>query len=150
LSRLALPPLTLKGLALGAIVALAPFALSTALQPTDELEIHVWAGSDGAFSLYEDDGVTEKFRKGERAVTSMTWNEAAHTLAVEAPRGRWPLAPAKRKLTVVLHGLGRAKGVKVDGTDPMSATYGAKADALTVSVGSRPFGAPWTLAVQPE
>jgi alpha-D-xyloside xylohydrolase len=132
----------------GAIVPLAPFALGTALQPADQREIHVWAGADGSFSLYEDDGVSQKFRKAERATTQMTWNDAARTLTLAAPQGTWSGAPANRKLAVVLHGLGPGKMVKVDGMNLANTTYDAKTDALTAPIGTRSFTAPMVLAVQ--
>ncbi len=132
----------------GAIVPLAPFALGTALQPADQREIHVWAGADGSFSLYEDDGVSQKFQKGEHATTQMTWNDAARTLTLAAPQGTWPGAPANRELTVVLHGLGPGKTVKVDGTNLTNTTYDAGTDALTAPIGTRSFTAPLVLAVQ--
>jgi alpha-D-xyloside xylohydrolase len=132
----------------GAIVPLAPFALGIALQPADQREIHVWAGADGSFSLYEDDGVSEKFAKGERAITQMTWNDAAHTLALAAPQGTWPGAPANRKLTVVLHGLGPRRTLTVDGRDFKNVVYDPKIDALIAPIGTRSFSAPTLLAIR--
>jgi alpha-glucosidase (family GH31 glycosyl hydrolase) len=46
----------------GAIIPMAPFAKSTFFIPKDTLFVHVYTGANGSFQLYEDDGVTEKFR----------------------------------------------------------------------------------------
>ena len=61
----------------GAIIPMAPFAKSTFFIPNDTLLVHAYTGADGAFQLYEDDGVTEKFRtKNELRVTALQLHAA--------------------------------------------------------------------------
>lgn len=45
----------------GSIIPMANYALSTAAIKNDSLSIHVYPGKDAAFTLYEDDGISENY-----------------------------------------------------------------------------------------
>lgn len=84
----------------GAIVPLTwPDAYGTGTP--DALEVHVFTGADGEFTLYEDDDAASP-----RAVTTrFTWSEANRTLAVAPAEGALDLLPAERRYRFVVHGL---------------------------------------------
>jgi alpha-D-xyloside xylohydrolase len=42
--------------------------------------IRVYPGRDASFTLYDDDGETNAYRKGAATATELRWNEAAHRL----------------------------------------------------------------------
>ena len=64
------------------------------------LDISVYPGADGAFLLYEDDGSSFNYRKGEWMGIQMAWNDARKALNCASPPGSRMLAPAKRELRV--------------------------------------------------
>ncbi len=90
----------------GAIIPMAPFATSTFAIPKDILLLHVYTGADGSFALYEDDGVTERFRtQNELRVTRLGYAEADLGLDVGAATGTYTDAPSGRTYQLIYHGL---------------------------------------------
>lgn len=93
----------------GAVIPMAPFAKSTFFMAKDTLFIHVYTGADGSFKLYEDDGVTEKFRtKNELRVTELQFVQADLGTQIAAATGSFTGAPANRSYRIIYHGLSAA------------------------------------------
>jgi alpha-glucosidase (family GH31 glycosyl hydrolase) len=53
------------------------------------LEVQVYSGADGSFTLYEDDGTTLDYKKSADAVrkTNFTWHDSSKTLSWSSSRG---------------------------------------------------------------
>jgi alpha-D-xyloside xylohydrolase len=47
----------------------------------------VYAGADGEFTLYEDDGLTYRYEKGPSARIPIRWSEASRTLTIGKREG---------------------------------------------------------------
>jgi alpha-D-xyloside xylohydrolase len=63
----------------GSILPLgAPVENTSQLQRLDKLRIYV--GADADFTLYNDDGKTYAYEKGESQITHLHWDDAAHKL----------------------------------------------------------------------
>jgi alpha-D-xyloside xylohydrolase len=135
----------------GSIIPMAPYALSTFFIPQDQLVIHAYTGDDGAFTLYEDDGVSERFRtKGELRTTQLRYVDQDLVLEVGAAQGTYADAPSNRSYQIVYHGLSEAPDMYLNG-DPIpsaasadaiadgqnGAVWDANTGLLTVYVGSR-------------
>jgi alpha-glucosidase/alpha-D-xyloside xylohydrolase len=45
--------------------------------------VKVYAGADGSFTLFQDDGTTYGYEHGKYSLTKLTWNDAAHGLEHE-------------------------------------------------------------------
>jgi alpha-glucosidase/alpha-D-xyloside xylohydrolase len=71
----------------GSIVPLGAEVLS-ADKPQAIAAIRVYAGANGAFTLFNDDGTTYGYEKGADAITKLVWNDAKGQLSREAPE-RW-------------------------------------------------------------
>ena len=97
----------------GAIVPMGPDVQWTGENPQGPLTVHVFAGADGAFSLYEDQGTDMGYSDGEFARIPMRWDESTRTLTIGAREGRFPGMAERREITVVLHD-GTATGVVFD------------------------------------
>jgi alpha-D-xyloside xylohydrolase len=111
----------------GAIVPMAPFAKSTFFIPKDTLLIHVYTGANGSFQLYEDDGVTEKFRtKGELRETDMQFSQQELCIQIGAPKGSYTGAPSARSYQIIYHGLSATASLYLNGTSISS--FSKKAD----------------------
>ncbi|NLE02996.1 MAG: DUF5110 domain-containing protein, partial [Fibrobacter sp.] len=90
----------------GAIIPMVPFAKSTFFIPKDTLIVHVYTGADGTFQLYEDDGVTEKYRtKNEFRLTDIRYSESSLRVDIGAAKGQFSNAPSQRAYRIVYHGL---------------------------------------------
>ena len=100
----------------GGIIPMAPYALSTFFIPEDILLIHVYTGADGSFRLYEDDGVTEKFRtNGESRRTEIEFTQDDLGVEVKGASGSYEGAPSSRSYQVVYHGLTEEPSLYLDG-----------------------------------
>jgi alpha-D-xyloside xylohydrolase len=63
----------------GSILPLgAPVENTSQLQRLDKLRIYV--GADADFTLYNDDGKTYAYEKGDSQITHLHWDNAAHKL----------------------------------------------------------------------
>jgi alpha-D-xyloside xylohydrolase len=104
----------------GSIVPLGPVMEWTTEKPVDPLEVRVYAGADGDFTLYEDENDGYAYTKGEHATIALHWDDAGKTLTVGSRDGGFPGMLAKRTFRVVLvgrgHGVGIAESAKADKT----------------------------------
>lgn len=72
--------------------------------PDDELTIYVYAGADGEFNLYSDEGTNYNYEKGEFAIVPMTYNDAEKTLTIAVRQGSYSGMVEKQKVNVVYIG----------------------------------------------
>lgn len=97
--ELSMIPVLAKG---GAIVPMnAAHRKDNSLENPSELSIKVFAGSDGSFTLYEDDGESLDYLKGSFVTTKMSlnWN-SEYNFIIEAAVGTLDLIPEKRSYTL--------------------------------------------------
>ncbi|GLZ01756.1 hypothetical protein Acsp02_90070 [Actinoplanes sp. NBRC 103695] len=106
----------------GAILPRYRYAQSTAFVDKTHLELDVYTGKDGAFSLYEDDGVSEEHRTAAaRGVTDLAYTDSTRTVVVDHPVGTYRDAPAERRYVVRYHGLSGPIGMQVLDQPPLPA-----------------------------
>ena len=86
----------------GAIVPLGPVKQFVDEKVDQPLSISVYPGADSSFFLYEDDGKSFNYRKGEWMGTKIDWNDARHTLTLSLVDGSRMLPPVRRKLEIKL------------------------------------------------
>lgn len=101
----------------GAIVPTDPVRQYTAQPVTEPTTLTVYAGRDGACTLYTDDGVTQEYLQSRGTWIRMTWNDRARRLTLEpgTPRGATNL-PAARRFRVRLLPSGATKDIDYEGT----------------------------------
>lgn len=85
----------------GQIIPEGELVQSTA-EVQKDLTINIFAGADATFRLYEDDGLTYKYEKGECAWIPMSWDNVAARFTVGAREGSFPGMCESRTLTVKL------------------------------------------------
>ena len=88
----------------GSIVPYGPDVQYADEKPWDDLEVVVYPGADGSFTLYEDAGDGYGYEQGEYTETVFRWDDAARTLTVEARKGAYPGMLEKRRFRVRLAG----------------------------------------------
>lgn len=86
----------------GSIVPIGPDQQYVGEKPADALTLYVYAGANGTFSLYEDDGLTNGYERGQFAQIPLTWNDAAGTLTIGRRTGSFAGMPAARTFNVVM------------------------------------------------
>jgi len=86
----------------GSIVPMGPVKQYTAEKVDEPSTVTVYPGKDGSFLLYEDDGTSFNYRKGESMSMHMEWNDARRALTMRLAEGSRMMAPLVRKWTVRL------------------------------------------------
>lgn len=92
----------------GSILPTGPEVQNTREQPGGPLVLHVFTGADASFSLYEDDGVSQAYQRGDHARIPIAWNQATRMLTIGAREGRYQGMPATRRISVRFYRPGKA------------------------------------------
>lgn len=99
----------------GAIVPLGPRVGWGGLENPTEMHLHIFAGDDGRFVLYEDDGETTAYRDGEFALTryEQRWDGSRLLVTLSPPSGASALVPDTRTYYLHIHGINSPGQVSV-------------------------------------
>jgi alpha-glucosidase (family GH31 glycosyl hydrolase) len=125
----------------GAIVPLGPKVGWGGIANPDALTVHVFAGADNRFALYEDDGETTEYQKGHSALTVLEqrWGGSHLSFSIAPAAGDTALLPATRTYELVLYGVVEPEQITMTINDqPVipAAQYDAQAETLSVAVGA--------------
>ena len=71
-------------------------------KPADNIHLYVYAGADSDFTLYEDDGLTYGYEKGQFSKIPIHWDNGSRTLTIGSREGSFPGMLAERQFTIVL------------------------------------------------
>lgn len=87
----------------GAILPEGPDIQYSDELPLDRLTVHVYAGTDGHFTLYEDEGTNYDYEQGFCSFIDFDYDDARSTLTVGGRRGIYPEAVAEKAIRVIFH-----------------------------------------------
>ena len=85
----------------GSILPLGPDMQYVGEKAWDNLEIRVYPGANGDFTLYEDEGDNYNYEKGQYATIAFHWNDKTRTLTIDERKGNYPGMLTKRQFTIV-------------------------------------------------
>ena len=100
----------------GSILPLGPEMQYVGEKAWDNLELRVYPGADGSFTLYEDEGDGYNYEKGVCATITFQWNDKARKLTAGQRQGSYPGMLLSRRFTVVLPD-GQQKTVDYNGSE---------------------------------
>ena len=86
----------------GSIVPVGGDLQTTADRDWSSLELRVYPGANGQFTLYEDDGETYNYEKGQYTEIPITWNDKKRTLTLGNRKGQFPGMLPSRQFTILL------------------------------------------------
>ena len=86
----------------GSILPLGPEMQYVGEKTWDNLEIRVYPGANGSFTLYEDEGDTYNYEKGIYSTIGFQWNDKTRTLTISARKGTFPGMLEQRQFTIIL------------------------------------------------
>ena len=102
----------------GSIVPLGPDVEYAAEKPADPLELRIYRGANGSFTLYEDENDNYNYEKGAHATIAFSWNDGDHLLTIGDRAGTFPGMLETRTFHVVFvgdnHGAGGGLTEKAD------------------------------------
>ncbi len=121
----------------GAIIPLGPRSGQMGVENPDELDVHVFAGQDGRFVLYEDDGDSTAYQQGHYALTeyAVKWRPDTLTFTIAPATGDTTPIPAERRYRLHLHGIIEPEAVRVqigEVEQVCVTTYDARTETLIV------------------
>jgi alpha-D-xyloside xylohydrolase len=95
----------------GAIIPLGPFKQYWNEKQDSNLEIRVYEGADGQFTLYEDEGDNYNYEKGKYATMDFSWNNKERTLTIGDRKGQFAGFLQNRTFQLVLVKKGNGVGI---------------------------------------
>ncbi|HET6181847.1 MAG TPA: TIM-barrel domain-containing protein [Candidatus Sulfotelmatobacter sp.] len=97
----------------GTLLPLGPVKQHTGENLEHPLSLSIYPGADASFLIYEDDGRSFNYRKGEWMGLHLNWNDAKRVLTVNLAPGSRMLPPLRRNIDVKL--LQEQKDIVFDG-----------------------------------
>lgn len=99
----------------GAIVPLGPAHTEGSINLPDTLTINVFPGADNTFTLYEDDGETLSYQKGEFVLTkfNFAWQKEEFNFTIEPVHGKKDLLSQKRIYKIIFHALTSPEKIRI-------------------------------------
>jgi alpha-D-xyloside xylohydrolase len=107
----------------GSIVPLGPFVQYAAEKPADPIELRIYPGAGGAFTLYEDEGDNYDYEKGAYSTIEFRWDDARRELTIGARQGTFPGMIEKRTFQIVLVRKSHGTGVEITEAPDKVITY---------------------------
>ena len=80
------------------------FVRAGSIIPLKDDEVLLYPGANGTFTLYEDDGVTRDYEKGQCSRISFQWDDARHKLTIDKRVGKYQNMAARRTFRVKVAG----------------------------------------------
>ena len=116
----------------GAIIPFGPEMEWSDEKPADLIHLYVYAGQNGTFQLYEDEGTNYNYEKGKYATIDITYDDATRTVTFGARKGQFPGMLKQRQFKVILVSADHPQPLDFEGATGPVVTYQGK--ALTVKL----------------
>jgi alpha-D-xyloside xylohydrolase len=114
----------------GSIIPMGPELQYTSEKAADPLELRIYPGTNGQFTLYEDDGESYAYEKHDYATIAFTWNDATQSLTIGARLGSFTGMLKDRNFRIVRVGQGHGVGEGITETPDRVVRY----DGATQSI----------------
>jgi len=103
-------PLFIKA---GSIIPMGPFIQYATEKPADPIELRIYTGADGSFTLYEDENDNYNYEKGIFSTISFSWNNVTRQLTIGKQQGSFPGMLENRNFQIVLVGKDKGNGLEI-------------------------------------
>ena len=86
----------------GSILPVGPEMEWSDQKKAELIDLYVYAGKDGSYTLYEDEGTNYNYEKGKYAMIDFKYNDAQKTVTIAARKGAFDGMLQKRRFNIVL------------------------------------------------
>ena len=100
----------------GSILPMGPEVQYSTEKPWDELELRIYPGADGTFTLYEDEGDNYNYERGQFTEIPFTWDDATRTLTIGQRRGQFKGMLQSRRFNIVVGAKGQQPAMQFNAT----------------------------------
>ncbi len=97
----------------GSIVPMGPFLQYSTEKPADPLELRIYPGADGSFTLYEDENDNYNYEKGVHATIEFKWDDAKRQLTIADRSGEFPGMLKERTVNSVVVSKDHGTGIEI-------------------------------------
>ena len=111
----------------GAIIPFGPEMEWSDEKPAELINLYVYAGQNGTFQLYEDEGTNYNYEKGKYATIDITYDDAARTVSFGARKGQFNGMLKNRRFNVVLITKDAPKTLNLENPEGKMVDYSGKA-----------------------
>jgi alpha-D-xyloside xylohydrolase len=95
----------------GTIIPFGPQVQFVSEKRWDNLEIRIYPGADGEFTLYEDENDNYNYEKGAYSTITFKWNDAQKKLTIEERKGAFTGMLTQRQFNIALVAKGKNSGM---------------------------------------
>ena len=114
----------------GAIIPFGPEMEWSDEKAAELINLYVYAGQNGQFQLYEDEGTNYNYEKGKYATIDITYDDATRTVSFGDRKGQFPGMLKQRRFNVVLITKDTASPLNLDNPKGKMVQYKGKAVTL--------------------
>jgi len=100
----------------GSIVPMGPEMQWSNEKPADPIELRIYRGADGDFTLYEDENDNYNYEKGAYATIPFHWDDAHQVLTIGDRQGTFPGMLTERTFQIVF--VGENHGIGIEAASP--------------------------------
>jgi alpha-glucosidase (family GH31 glycosyl hydrolase) len=121
----------------GTLVPEQPVSDYSDARPLDTLIVNVYGAGRGSFELYEDDGISLDYARGQYALTTLAHEvgaDGSQQLRIGPARGAFRGQQGERAYQVKIHATAKPVSVSVNGSPSSHWSYDASAGIAVVSV----------------
>ena len=111
----------------GSILPFGPALQYSDERPAELINLYVYAGSDGQFLLYEDEGTNYNYEKGKYATIDIHYDDASRTITFGKRNGSYSGMLKQRRFNVVLVSRDHALPLNLDNPQGVMVEYKGKA-----------------------
>ncbi|MBN1757586.1 MAG: glycoside hydrolase family 31 protein [Chitinispirillaceae bacterium] len=95
----------------GSIIPMGPYLQYVDEKKTDTIELRVYPGADGSFTMYEDEGDNYNYEKGDFATIPISYIDNPRNVIIGKRSGSFTGMDEKKVFNIVFAGEGRGTGV---------------------------------------
>ena len=110
----------------GSIVPVGPKVQYAAEKKWDNLEIRVYPGADGNFTLYEDEKDNYDYEKGRYSTITFIWDDLKQQITISDRKGSFPGMLSERKFNIIKVSKSNGSGMEQTGAYDKILTYQGK------------------------
>jgi len=114
----------------GAIIPFGPEMEWTDEKPAELINLYVYAGKDGEFQLYEDEGTNYNYEKGMYATIDITYDDDTRTVYFGARKGKFNGMLENRSFNVVLITKDSPKQLNLENPEGILVQYDGKETSI--------------------
>ncbi len=107
----------------GSIIPMGPFIQYTTEKPADPIELRVYSGADGSFTLYEDENEFHNYEKGIYSTIEFSWNNETNELTINDRKGEFSGMLKGRTINITLVKEGLGIGIEITSKPDKSIKY---------------------------